>query len=136
MNDDSIDTWFVAALADLHARHGYLFDIRMDDQDHTLALLRDGSVLGAVTADSRALKGCNVHPLGAMRYHAIAAPDFGARHFAQGMDAAALARAPMIVFNRKDALQWRPRCITCPLPPASWKRPRGGSAGAWPRKHW
>ena len=45
VNDDSLDTWFVPAVADLHQRHGYLFDLRMDDQDHTLQLLRDGSVL-------------------------------------------------------------------------------------------
>lgn len=45
VNDDSLDTWFVPAIADLHQRHGYLFDLRMDDQDHTLRLLRDGSVL-------------------------------------------------------------------------------------------
>jgi LysR family transcriptional regulator (chromosome initiation inhibitor) len=30
-----------------------------------------------------------------------------ARHFPHGVDAAALAAAPMVVFNRKDALQWR-----------------------------
>lgn len=107
VNDDSLDTWFVAALARLHDQHGYRFDIRMDDQDHTLALLRDGSVLGAVTAERTPLKGCNVHALGAMRYHAIASPTFAARHFSTGMDAAALASAPMLVFNRKDDLQWR-----------------------------
>ncbi|WP_312736264.1 LysR family transcriptional regulator ArgP [Stenotrophomonas sp.] len=107
VNDDSLDTWFVAAIADLHQRHGYLFDLRMDDQDHTLELLRDGSVLGAVTAEGRALKGCNVLPLGAMRYHAIASPAFARRWFGKGMQADALAVAPMIVFNRKDELQAR-----------------------------
>jgi LysR family transcriptional regulator (chromosome initiation inhibitor) len=107
VNDDSLETWFLAALARLHQQHGYLFDVRVDDQDHTLELLRNGSVLGAVTAEARPLQGCNVQPLGTMRYHAIAAPAFVARWFAAGVDAAALARAPMIVFNRKDDLQWR-----------------------------
>ncbi|HDS0948221.1 TPA: LysR family transcriptional regulator ArgP [Stenotrophomonas maltophilia] len=107
VNDDSLDTWFVAAIAELHQRHGYLFDLRMDDQDHTLELLRDGSVLGAITAAGRALKGCNLHPLGAMRYQAIASPAFARQHFAKGMHADALAHAPMIVFNRKDDLQAR-----------------------------
>ena len=79
----------------------------MDDQDHTLDLLRNGSVLGAVTAEAAPLQGCNVHALGTMRYRAIAAPEFAARHFGAGVDAAAFARAPMIVFNRKDELQWR-----------------------------
>jgi LysR family transcriptional regulator (chromosome initiation inhibitor) len=107
VNDDSLDTWFVPAIADLHQGHGYLFDLRMDDQDHTLQLLRDGSVLGAVTAESQPVKGCNVHPLGAMRYHAIASPRFAHQYFSTGMQAATLARAPMLVFNRKDELQWR-----------------------------
>ena len=95
------------AVADLHQRHGYLFDLRMDDQDHTLQLLRDGGVLGAVTAEGRPVKGCNVHPLGAMRYQAIASPAFARRYFSDGMQAATLAHAPMLVFNRKDELQWR-----------------------------
>ncbi|ALN55860.1 LysR family transcriptional regulator ArgP [Lysobacter yananisis] len=107
VNDDSLDSWFLAAMARLHRQHGYLFDIRVDDQDHTLDLLRNGTALGAITAEANALQGCNVHPLGVMRYRAIASPQFAARHFADGMNAAALARAPMIVFNRKDELQWR-----------------------------
>ncbi|MGN6110269.1 MAG: LysR family transcriptional regulator ArgP, partial [Kofleriaceae bacterium] len=107
VNDDSLETWFVAALSRLHAQYGYVFDVRVDDQDHTLDLLRDGSVLGAVTAEAIPPQGCNVRALGTMRYRAVASPAFAARYFAAGVDAAALARAPMIVFNRKDALQWR-----------------------------
>jgi len=107
VNDDSLHTWFVAALARLHDEHGYLFDVQVDDQDHTLELLRSGAVLGAVTSDATPLQGCNAQPLGTMRYCAIASPAFVARYFAHGVDASALAHAPMIVFNRKDALQWR-----------------------------
>ncbi|QEI06154.1 LysR family transcriptional regulator ArgP [Pigmentiphaga aceris] len=107
VNDDSLHTWFVAALARLHEEHGYLFDVYVDDQDHTLELLRSGAVLGAVTAEATALQGCNAQLLGTMRYRAIASPAFVARHFPEGVNAAALAHAPMIVFNRKDALQWR-----------------------------
>lgn len=107
VNDDSLETWFIAALAQLHQQYGYLFDVRVDDQDHTLDLLRDGSVLGAVTAEATPLQGCNVHALGTMRYRAIASPDFAKNYFAAGVDAGAFSRAPMIVFNRKDELQWR-----------------------------
>lgn len=107
VNSDSLDTWVLAALAQLHHSHGYLFDVRVDDQEHTLELLRDGSVLGAVTAQGTAMQGCAVQALGAMHYQAIASPAFVARHFATGVNAQTLAQAPMIVFNRKDALQWR-----------------------------
>lgn len=107
VNDDSLETWFLGAIAQLHQQHGYVFDIRVDDQDHTLDLVRDGTVLGAVTSAAKAIQGCNVYALGTMRYRAISSPAFAARYFPDGMDAASLARAPMIVFNRKDELQWR-----------------------------
>jgi LysR family transcriptional regulator (chromosome initiation inhibitor) len=107
VNDDSLATWFLSALSRLHQQHGFLFDLHVDDQDHTLEFLRTGSVLGAVTAEAAPLQGCEVHALGALRYRAIASPEFAVRHFENGIDAAALAHAPMIVFNRKDELQWR-----------------------------
>lgn len=107
VNSDSLATWFLDALSLLNRQHGYLFDVWVDDQDHTLKLLRDGSVLGAVTGEAAAVQGCEVLALGAMRYHAIAAPEFAARHFRDGVNAASLAQAPMIVFDRKDELQWR-----------------------------
>lgn len=107
VNDDSLQTWFLGGLARLHHRYGYLFDVRVDDQDHTQEMLRDGSVLGAVTGQARPVQGCNVHPLGAMRYYAIASPAFAAEHFRRGLRTEALGAAPLIVFNRKDELQWR-----------------------------
>lgn len=107
VNDDSLQTWFLPALAALHQQHGHVFDVRVDDQDHTLNMLRDGSVLGAVTAEAKAIQGCNVVPLGAMRYYAIASPAFAARHLPGPLRAETLATAPVIVFNRKDELQWR-----------------------------
>jgi LysR family transcriptional regulator (chromosome initiation inhibitor) len=107
VNDDSLATWLLAALATLHREHGFLFDLRVDDQDHTLEFLRAGAVLGAVTAQAEPLQGCESHALGALRYRAIASPAFAASHFGDGMEATALSLAPMIVFNRKDELQWR-----------------------------
>ncbi len=107
VNDDSLQTWFLQALSSLHRAHGFLFDVQMDDQDHTLELLRAGSVLGAVTSERAPLQGCNVQALGVMRYHAIASAAFVAAHFQGGFTAHALGKAPMLVFNRKDTLQAR-----------------------------
>jgi LysR family transcriptional regulator (chromosome initiation inhibitor) len=107
VNDDSLQTWVMAALSDLHSSHGFLFDVRVDDQDYTIEYLRTGVVLGAVTSQSTPLQGCNVYALGSMRYHAIASPDFKLRHFSEGLNATSLGSAPLIVFNRKDELQWR-----------------------------
>lgn len=107
VNDDSLQTWVLDALAALHREHGYLFDVRVDDQDHTLALLQDGAVLGAVTSLATPLKGCSVVPLGSMRYRAIASPAFVKAYFPSGANAISLSKAPMLIFNRKDELQWR-----------------------------
>jgi LysR family transcriptional regulator, chromosome initiation inhibitor len=107
VNDDSLQTWFVDGLATLHRRFGYLFDVRVDDQDHTLEMLRDGSVLGAVTGEAKPIQGCNVYPLGTMRYFAIASPEFAHKYFGKNLRTEALETAPLIVFNRKDDLQWR-----------------------------
>lgn len=107
VNEDTLGTWFVAALSRLHQQYGYLFDVQVDDQDHTLDLLRKGAVLGVVTSEKMPLQGCNVHFLGAMRYRVIAAPEFVTRYFAAGMDAPAFAQAPIILLDRKDALPWR-----------------------------
>lgn len=107
VNADSLATWFLDALADLHRQHGLLFDVHVEDQDHSTSLLREGSVLGAVTADAHPVQGCQVEPLGVMRYLPVASPEFVERYVGKTLDAAALATAPMLVFNRKDELQAR-----------------------------
>lgn len=107
VNADSLATWFLSALAQLHEHHQLLFDVRVEDQDHSTNLLRDGSVLGAITAIAQPVQGCVVKKLGVMRYLPIASPAFVKRYFPLGVDAASLAKAPMLVFNRKDELQWR-----------------------------
>ncbi len=101
VNADSLSTWLPDALRELPL--GVHLDLRREDQDHSAELLRDGTVMAAVTADARAVQGCRARPLGAMRYLAVASPDFVARWFADGLGA--LDRAPLLTFNRKDALQ-------------------------------
>jgi len=105
VNADSLSTWFLDALAAMPAEYAVTFDIRAEDQDHSIALLREGIVMAAVTTERSAVQGCRTEPLGAMRYLAVASPEFGARYFPDGPDAAALAQAPTLVFNRKDGLQ-------------------------------
>lgn len=105
VNADSLETWFMAVIAALSADTDLLFDLRVEDQDHSATLLRDGTVMAAVSASAAPVQGCRVEPLGVMRYLAVAAPDFAARHFAHGVNSRSLARAPMLRFNPKDALQ-------------------------------
>jgi len=107
VNADSLATWFAPALAEFAADAPVLMEVAVDDQDHTSEWLRSGKVLAAVTATARPTTGCNSRPLGAMRYLAAASPSFMQRHFAGGVGAGSLARAPCLVFNNKDELQTR-----------------------------
>jgi len=107
VNADSLDSWFMEVLADSSLDGVISFDIRMEDQDHSAALLREGTVMGAVSASDEAVQGCLVEPLGVMRYCAVGSPRFMQRYFLEGSVAQQLAAAPMLVFNRKDALQHR-----------------------------
>ncbi len=105
VNADSLATWFAPAVAAFAADAPVLMEIAVDDQDHTAQWLRSGAVLAAVTGSSRPAAGCNIRLLGVMRYVAAATPDFMRRHFAEGVGAGTLARAPSLVFNAKDELQ-------------------------------
>lgn len=105
VNADSLATWVLPALAPLAAR--FCFDIHREDQDHTQTLLRDGTVMAAITTDADPVPGCSSTPLGAMRYRPTAAPGFARRWFPEGATPATLARAPVVVFDRDDDLQYR-----------------------------
>lgn len=107
VNHDSMETWFPDAAALFAATASTTLDLHVEDQDHTADLLRRGEVLGAVTTLAEAVQGCQIHPLGSIRYAATCTPQFHARHFAKGVTAASLASAPVLVFNRKDDLQAR-----------------------------
>lgn len=107
VNADSLATWFAPAVASFAADAPVLVELAVDDQDHTAEWLRSGAVLAAVTGTARPPAGFNSRPLGAMRYLAAASPAYGARHFATGVGAGSLARAPSLVFNTKDDLQAR-----------------------------
>lgn len=107
VNADSLATWFLAPLAKLAQWHPVVFDLHRDDQDFTARLLESGTVMGAVTSRADPVAGCRVSTLGTMRYEAVATPEFVERWFPRGVDAASLAEAPRIDFDRRDDLQAR-----------------------------
>lgn len=102
VNADSLATWVIPALS---ACPGMLFDIVIDDQDVSQDWLRRGEVAGAITSHPGPLQGCDTVPLGHLRYHATASPDFVARWLADGVTLATLTRAPALTFSDKDRLQ-------------------------------
>jgi len=120
VNADSLATWFVAAMA---KTDGLLFDLVLDDQDHSAEWLRRGEVVAAVTAHGQPIQGCDCHPLGALRYVATASPAFVDRWCPHGFEERDAARAPCLVFNRKDRLQslWLRQALGSEAqPPAHW----------------
>jgi len=107
VNHDSLETWFPEAAQRFAGSTGTTLDLRVEDQDHTVELLRQGTVLGAVTTLAEPVQGCQIHALGSIRYAATCTPAFRDQHFAKGISAQALAKAPVLVFNRKDDMQAR-----------------------------
>lgn len=102
VNADSLATWLLPALAETE---GLLFDIVIDDQDHSARWLRSGEVAGAITSREDPVQGCNCTPLGRLDYLATASPAFVARYFKDGLTAQSLSQAPALTFDAKDALQ-------------------------------
>ncbi|WP_027244300.1 LysR family transcriptional regulator ArgP [Leisingera daeponensis] len=116
VNADSLASWFIGAMA---AVDGVLFDLLVDDQDHSAEWLKRGEVSAAVTASSKPVTGFEAYPLGTLDYAATASPEFMARWFAQGVTPEAAAKAPCMIFNAKDNLQrlWLERNVAPGLSP-------------------
>ncbi|TAM71179.1 MAG: LysR family transcriptional regulator ArgP [Microbacteriaceae bacterium] len=107
INSDSLATWALPALARVASTQRVVFDVFREDQDHSTARLRDGSVMAAITSVSEPVQGCIVRPLGRMRYRPMASPEFATRWFANGVTASALRVAPVVIYDRSDDLQDR-----------------------------
>jgi LysR family transcriptional regulator (chromosome initiation inhibitor) len=121
VNADSLSTWVLPALA---ALPDISFEITVDDQEHSTDSLRNGISMAAITSDPNPVQGCLVRPLGIMRYRAAASPSFVERWLPDGLSDSALKNAPLLVFDRKDALQDR------------YLRKRLGSVPARPPRHY
>ncbi|NAZ87792.1 ArgP/LysG family DNA-binding transcriptional regulator [Kineococcus sp. T90] len=105
VNADSLGTWVLPALAPLAG--SVCFDLHREDEGRTADLLRAGTVVAAITSDPDPVAGCSVTRLGAVRYRPTASAAFARRWFPRGPAVEALARAPVVVFDREDDLQHR-----------------------------
>ncbi len=117
LNADSLATWFLAALAPLMQQSKLLLELRVDDQDQTHHFLRQGKVIGCISASDQPMQGTSCTPLGITRYRALASIEFKQRYFSHaqtdtagwrnGIDPKQFLQAPAIEFNQKDELQDR-----------------------------
>ena len=123
VNADSLATWFLPALTRVREEPPLCFELRREDESRTATLLREGLVMAAVTSSAEPVAGCSVRALGRMRYLAAASPEFTERYLT-GPLAQALARAPVMTFDRSDDLQ-----------DAFVRGLRDGAAHAGPTRH-
>ncbi|MBO0811589.1 MAG: LysR family transcriptional regulator ArgP [Microlunatus sp.] len=107
INGDSLNTWALGALAAVDPDQRISFEVHRADEGLSVELLRNGTVMAAVTSVAEPVPGCSVRRLGTMRYRPMARPEFVERWFPDGPTVAALAAAPVVVFDRDDTLQDR-----------------------------
>lgn len=107
LNADSLATWWAAAVSEFCIAHRLMLDLVVEDQEVGLKRMRAGEVAACVCASERPVAGARSVRLGAMRYLALASPAFIARHFPDGIEAARLIQAPVLVFGPDDTLQHR-----------------------------
>ncbi|GAB3548676.1 ArgP/LysG family DNA-binding transcriptional regulator [Arthrobacter tumbae] len=105
VNADSLATWFVPILSEAAGWVDTTLDLRVEDQDHSSRLLRQGDVIGAITSDPAPVNGCRSELLGFMRYLPVATPALQRRF--RNDDGADFTRMPVLQFNAKDDLQQR-----------------------------
>lgn len=105
INADSLSTWFPPVFAQVGTWGGATLRLRLEDEAHTLSLLRRGDVLGAVTRESDPVAGCEVVELGSMRHLPVATPALRDRYLVGGhLD---WEQMPVLRFGPKDVLQDR-----------------------------
>lgn len=102
INADSLATWLLPALKPVLDKNNLRFDIQVKDEEHTLDLLRLGTVVGAISIQELPLPGCLSDRLGALDYIFVASPDFAKRHFPNGVTRSTLMKAPAVAFDHLD----------------------------------
>ncbi|MCS4534834.1 LysR family transcriptional regulator ArgP [Corynebacterium sp. HS2168-gen11] len=103
VNADSLATWFQPVLADVASWENTTLHLRIEDEAHSLNLLRRGDVLGVVTRESHPVPGCDSVSLGTMQYVSVANPQLLARYTFNGV--VDWEKMPALRFGPRDALQ-------------------------------
>ncbi|WEF35199.1 LysR family transcriptional regulator ArgP [Pseudoduganella chitinolytica] len=105
VNNDTLGTWVLPALAQFMAEQNMTVEILLDDQTYTYSLLEKGLALAGISSEPLPMRGCTVQPLGVMRYRLVASRAFVQRWFPNGWTRDAARQAPVLFFDRKDKLQ-------------------------------
>lgn len=104
LNADTLSTWFFDAVADTAMKHRILLNLRVDDQEETHRLLKNGETAGCISTRSKPMQGCSAKYLCPTVYRMFVAPDKKDIFFPEGFTEPALKSVPVIVYNEKDTL--------------------------------
>jgi len=104
INADSLAIWFVEAIHPFLHKERVLLDIRVNDQEQTHRLLKDGEVMACISTQEQPMQGCRAEYLGRMNYRMMATPEFASKWFPDGITLEDVRRAPAIIFDRQDEL--------------------------------
>jgi len=104
-NADSLATWLPDALSIPKERSdaNYRFEILTEDQTVTLNRMKAGEVMACICSDAEPINGGAVQGLGALRYHAVASPEFIERYNFTSIEQ--LTDLPCLVYDKDDKLQ-------------------------------
>lgn len=101
VNSDSLATWFRPVMWDIACQGSAALRIRIEDEARTLAMLRRGDVLGAVTRESTPVSGCESTFLGSVHYYAVATPELAERYRVDGGEVD-WQTMPLIMYGPND----------------------------------
>ena len=104
VNADSLAFWLLEAIHPFLLEERVLLDIRVDDQEQTHQLLKNGEVMGCISTQEHPMQGCQIKYLGYTNYHIMATPEFAVQWFPNGLAIENVRKAPAIIFDRKDDL--------------------------------
>lgn len=106
VNADSLGTWFRPVLRQVAEVGGISLELNLEDEQHSLAMLRRGDCMGVVTAEAEPVAGCVVEELGSLHYWPVGAPDLAveleAARTVRGEDA--WASLPLLVIGPHDRM--------------------------------
>ncbi len=107
LNSDSLTTWFYAAVEPFLKEMNVTLDLRVDDQEETHKMLKEGTVMGCISSRKISMQGCNTTYLGSMNYRLTASPGFMSEFFPEGFISKAVKQAPAVIFNKKDTQHYQ-----------------------------
>lgn len=104
LNADTLATWFFDAVEDVVKTERLLLKLRVDDQEVTHSMLKNGEASGCISTRSTPMQGCSVHYLGKTTYRMYVSPEKHKEWFPNGFTAEALQKVPVIIYNERDTL--------------------------------